>query len=73
MKHSLIRLQIDKSPTPLHVNADTVTIHHIFDQSVQQKLMNVLNVDAKYIFQNFVAPKPLTSKHSLLLFQPLYD
>ena len=73
MKHLLIHLQLDESPIPLHVHTGTVAIHHIFDQSAQQKILNVSNVDVNDIFQKFVAPKPLPNKHLLLCFQPLHD
>ena len=73
MKHLLIHLQLDESPMPLHIQARIVAIHHIFDQSAQQKILIVSNVDANDIFQKFAAPKPLPNKHLLLCFQPLHD
>ena len=68
MKYLLIQFQLDKSLIPLHIHARTVAIHHILNQSVQQKILNVSNVGIKCIFQKFVAPKPQTNKHLLPCF-----
>lgn len=42
-----------------------MAICHILDQSVQQKVLNVLNVDVNNIFQKFDGPSSSLSKSAV--------